>query len=367
MEGKIKVLIVDDSALVRKIIADALESDPMIEVVGTANNGKTAVFKNQTLNPDVITLDIEMPIMNGLDALKEIMATNAKPVIMMSVLTQHGAEATFKALDLGAIDFIPKPSTVMSMSVEEIKELLISKVKSVYKTKIKVPQSILDYKREQEIAQGKPQGPRPALVQPPEIKPLIMPVKASTNKVVGIRTSTGGPSALLTVFRSFPEIFPAPVLVVQHMPEGFTKAFADRLNSSSYLTVKEAEDGDKVLPGCGYIAPGHSHMIIDRKNGSDVIRVFKDEKVSGHRPSIDVLFNSLAEHCTPELIAVIMTGMGRDGADGILKIKNKGGYTIAQNEETSVVYGMNRVAVEIGGVKEEVPLIEIPKKIVEHL
>ena len=164
MKTKLNVLIVDDSALVRKIIADALESDPQIEVVGTANNGKTAVFKNQTLNPDVVTLDIEMPIMNGLDALKEIMATNPKPVIMMSVLTQHGAEATFKALDLGAIDFIPKPSTVMSMSVEEIKELLISKVKSVYKAKIKLPQSILDYKRDREIAQGKPQSARPSAV-----------------------------------------------------------------------------------------------------------------------------------------------------------------------------------------------------------
>lgn len=365
MEEKIKVLIVDDSALVRKIISDVLESDPMIEVVGTANNGKTAVFKNQTLNPDVITMDIEMPIMNGLDALREIIATNPKPVIMMSVLTQHGAEATFKALDLGAIDFIPKPSTVMSISVDEIKELLISKVKSVYKTKIKVPAAVQEYRKEQE--QGKQPDRHVSVSAQPEIKPLVMPVKASTTKIVGIGTSTGGPSALLTVFRSFPEKFPAPVLVVQHMPEGFTKAFAERLNSSSYLTVKEAEDGDKVLPGCGYLAPGHSHMTIERRNGSDVIRVFQSDKVSGHRPSIDVLFNSLAEQCSPDLIAVIMTGMGRDGADGILNVRKNGGYTIAENEETSVVYGMNRVAVEIGGIKDEVPLIEIPKKIVEHL
>ena len=365
MEEKIKVLIVDDSALVRKIITDALESDPMIEVVGTANNGKTAVFKNQTLNPDVVTMDIEMPIMNGLDALREIIATNPKPVIMMSVLTQHGAEATFKALDLGAIDFIPKPSTVMSMSVDEIKELLISKIKSVYRTKIKVPQSVLEYRREPE--QGKTPESKVSSSNQSEVKPLVMPVKAVTNKVVGIGTSTGGPSALLTVFRSFPDKFPAPVLVVQHMPEGFTKAFAERLNASSFLNVKEAEDGDKVLPGCGYLAPGHSHMTIERKNGSDVIRVFKGEKVSGHRPSIDVLFDSLADQCGSDLVAAIMTGMGRDGAAGITRIKKGGGYTIAQNEETSVVYGMNRVAVEIGGIVDEVPLIDIPKKIVEHL
>jgi len=192
-------------------------------------------------------------------------------------------------------------------------------------------------------------------------------VKASTPKVVGIGTSTGGPSALITIFRSFPKKFPAPVLVVQHMPEGFTKAFAERLNSVSTLNVKEAEDGDRVLPGCGYLAPGHSHMTIERKYGGDGVRVFKKDKVSGHMPSIDVLFGSLAEYCSPELVAVIMTGMGRDGADGILKIRQKGGYTIAQNEETSVVYGMNRVAVEIGGIQSEIPLIEIPKKIVEHL
>jgi two-component system, chemotaxis family, protein-glutamate methylesterase/glutaminase len=366
MDGKIRVLIVDDSALVRKIVADALQTDPQIEVVGTANNGKTAIFKNHTLNPDVITMDIEMPIMNGLEALRQIIETNPKPVIMMSVLTQYGAEATFKALELGAVDFVPKPSTQMTLSVDEIKELLITKIKSVYKSKIKVSP-----KAEHAPAAGREKlqiEARAAIaLTTTEIQPLDIPVNAVTDKVVGIGTSTGGPSALITVFRSFPHKFPAPVLVVQHMPEGFTKAFAERLNSVSTLNVKEAEDGDRVLPGCGYIAPGHSHMTIERKSSGDVVRVFKSDKVSGHRPSIDVLFNSLAENCSPELVAVIMTGMGRDGADGILKIRQKGGFTIAQNEETSVVYGMNRVAVEIGGIFSEIPLIEIPKKIVEHL
>jgi two-component system chemotaxis response regulator CheB len=363
MEEKIRVLIVDDSALVRKIVADALESDPSIEVIGTANNGKTAVFKTHTLNPDVITMDIEMPIMNGLDALRQIIATNPKPVIMMSVLTQHGAEATFRALELGAVDFIPKPSTLMSMPVDEIKELLISKVKSVYRSKVKIV----------------PREPLPAdlfkmtteyksfHVSPPDVKPLVMSMNMNTKKVIGIGTSTGGPSALITVFRSFPENFPAPVLVVQHMPEGFTRAFAERLNSMSTLTVKEAEDGDRVKPGYGYLAPGHSHIAFERRGSGDVVRVFKGDKVSGHMPSIDVLFNSLADQCIQDVVAVIMTGMGRDGADGILRIKKSGGYTIAQDEETSVVYGMNRVAVEVGGIFEEVPLIDITKKIVEHL
>lgn len=365
MEEKIRVLIVDDSALVRKIVADALESDPSIEVVGTANNGKTAVFKTHTLNPDVITMDIEMPIMNGLDALRQIIETHPKPVIMMSVLTQHGADATFRALELGAVDFIPKPSTLMAMSVEDIKELLISKVKSVYRSKVKVSREPSASVKEQEKARDTRLVQTGVLTQ--DVKPLEIPMVAVSKKIVGIGTSTGGPSALISIFKSFPKNFPAPILVVQHMPEGFTKAFAERLNSVSTLNVKEAEDGDKVLPGCGFLAPGHSHMAIERSASGNVVRVFKKDKVSGHMPSIDVLFSSIAEQCSPDAVAVIMTGMGRDGADGILKIRKNGGYTFAQNEETSVVYGMNRVAVEIGGTYEEVPLFDISKKIVEHL
>ena len=351
MSDKIKVLVVDDSALVRKIITDILDSDPQIEVIGTANNGKTAIFKNKVLNPDVITMDIEMPIMNGLDALRHIIQTNPKPIIMMSVLTQDGAEPTFRALEYGAVDFIPKPSSILSITVEEIGSLLIGKVKSVYRSKIKIQ------KKEEEVA-GKIEPRRPA---------AMATETAPSEKVVGIGTSTGGPSALLNVFRGLPENFPAPVLVVQHMPEGFTRAFADRLNSNSALNVKEAENGDRVLPGHGYIAPGHSHMLMERTGSGHVIRIMKTEKISGHRPSIDVLFNSIAEHCGGKSIAVIMTGMGRDGASGILNIKKSGGSTVAQNEETSVVYGMNRVAVEMGAIDTIVPLNDISKKIIEYL
>ncbi len=350
MSDKIKVLVVDDSALVRKIITDILESDPQIEVVGTANNGKTAIFKTKVLDPDVITMDIEMPIMNGLDALKHIVQTNPKPVIMMSVLTRDGAEPTFKALEYGAVDFIPKPSSILSLSVEEIGSLLIGKVKSVYKTKIHL------FKKEVTTPEAEqPSGKSPDLN------------RTVTSRLVAIGTSTGGPSALLHVFKSLPEGFPAPVLVVQHMPEGFTKAFAERLNSNCALSVKEAEDGDEIYPGHGYIAPGHSHIVVERKHTRDVIRVVKGEKVSGHRPSIDVLFDSVAEAYNRESIGVIMTGMGRDGASGILHIRKKGGVTIAQNEETSVVYGMNRVAVEMGAIDAIVPLNDIPKKIIEYL
>ena len=350
MSEQIKVLVVDDSSLVRKIVTDILEKDPDIKVVGTANNGKTAIFRNQELDPDVITMDIEMPILDGLAALRQIMSTKPKPVIMMSVLTQHGAEATFKALELGAVDFIPKPSTLMSMSVEEIGDLLVKKVKSVAKSKLNI-QKIED----ERIKSG---------VQKTETKPLL---KDTSDKIVAIGTSTGGPSALINVFNKFPEKFPSPVLVVQHMPEGFTTAFSKRLNDSSSLNVKEAEDGDDVLPGHGYVAPGHSHMNIVKKGDKYKIRVFKADKVSGHMPSIDVLFNSVAEYAGDRSVAVIMTGMGKDGAEGLLKIKGKGGYTIAQNEETSVVYGMNRVAVEIGAVEEIVSLSDITNKIVKHI
>lgn len=350
MSDKIKVLVVDDSALVRKIITDILESDPQIEVVGTANNGKTAIFKTKVLDPDVITMDIEMPIMNGLDALKHIVQTNPKPVIMMSVLTQDGAEPTFKALEYGAVDFIPKPSSILSLSVEEIGSLLIGKVKSVYKSKIRLlrKDSALPEVEQLPVKQAELKG-------------------TTTSRVVAIGTSTGGPSALLSVFKGLPQGFPAPVLVVQHMPEGFTKAFAERLDGNCALSVKEAEDGDEILPGHGYIAPGHSHIVVERKNTRDVIRVVKGEKVSGHRPSIDVLFDSVAYAYKKESIGVIMTGMGRDGATGILHIKKSGGSTIAQNEETSVVYGMNRVAVEMGAIDTIVPLMDIPKKIIEYL
>ncbi len=353
MSEKIKVLVVDDSALVRKIIVDILENDPLIEVVGTANNGKTAIFKNKVLDPDVITMDIEMPIMNGLDALRHIIGTNPKPIIMMSVLTQDGAEPTFRALEYGAVDFIPKPSSILSITVEEIGHLLIGKIKSVYNSKIR-------------IRKKDEPGPETSEPHTPPVFPESK-LKESSSRVVAIGTSTGGPSALLNVFRGLPKNFPAPVLVVQHMPEGFTRAFADRLNGNSALSIKEAEDGDRVLPGHGYIAPGHSHILVEKKTGGDVIRISGGNKVSGHRPSIDVLFNSVAECYAGDIIGVIMTGMGRDGASGIQNIKKSGGVTIAQNEESSVVYGMNRVAVESGAIDVIVPLDEISKKIVDYL
>ncbi len=352
MSGQIKVLVVDDSTLVRKIVTDSLESDPQIKVVGTAENGEMAVKMAKELNPDVITMDIEMPVMDGLTALRTIIATNPKPVIMLSVFTKHGAEETFKALEYGAVDFIPKPSSMVSLSLNDIGELLRTKVKSVSKSRVE--------------SKDTPVNKRP--VVKPEIQAAAsLPKKTASSRIVGIGTSTGGPAALMQVFTNIPPDFPSSILVVQHMPEGFTKAFAERLDLMSQLKVKEAQDMDQVLPGCAFVAPGNKHITIEEKNNNRYVRVFDGEKVSGHRPSIDVLFNSLADTTGKNTVAVIMTGMGRDGAEGITRIKNSGGKTIAQNEETSVVYGMNRVAVEKGGIDDVVPLSEIPKKIVEYI
>jgi two-component system chemotaxis response regulator CheB len=365
MDKKIRVLVVDDSALVRRIITDALEKDPEIEVVGTANNGKTALFKSFVLYPDVITMDIEMPIMNGLDALKEIMMTNAKPVIMLSSLTKHGAEATFKALEYGAVDFVPKPQTTVKMSFDSIASLLRTKIKLFSNVEINYKAEQLNKKvlLKQESSYHK----KKIEALKKEITAVQKKHSESEKTIVVIGTSTGGPSALMQVFETLPDDFDLPVLIVQHMPEGFTKAFAERLDSISSLNIKEAEDGDKIKKKCGYLAPGHSHMIVERRNGTDYIRLHQGDKVSGHRPSIDEMFLSVNKIYGSQIIAVIMTGMGRDGASGILEILKSGGHTIAQNEETSVVYGMNRVAVEFGAIKNIVPLREISKKIVEHI
>ena len=349
MSQQIKVLVVDDSSLIRKVILDILEKDPDIKVVGTAENGKSAILLNKELNPDVITMDIEMPILDGLSALKQIMSTNPKPVIMMSALTQHGAVATFKALELGAIDFIPKKTASIAISLEELAHSLITKIKAAAKSRINANKFEYWSNKVKQFSL--------------EPKPVI----EASDKIVAIGTSTGGPTALINVFDQFPEKFPSPVLVVQHMPEGFTNAFAKRLNDSSNLEVKEAEDGDDLLSGHGYLAPGNFHMNIEKKSDKFKIRVFKAEKVSGHMPSIDVLFDSVAEYAGNKSVGVIMTGMGRDGADGLLKIRSKGGYTIAQNEETSVVFGMNRAAIEIGAVNEIVPLTQITDRIVKHI
>lgn len=345
----IKVIIIDDSLLVRNIIGDIIAKEPDIDVIATGKTGVDCVELAKKLSPDLIVLDIEMPILDGLSALDELKRLRLQiPVIMLSVLTQHGADATFKALEKGAIDFIPKPSAQMKMDTADLGKILVSRVRGYFEglesseiQKNKLDKASLSEKQENKGFQ-----------------------KNDRIEAICIGTSTGGPKALHSILTRFPKDFSLPIFVVQHMPPGFTKAFADRVNSLSMIRVKEAEDGEKAEPGCVYIAPGDYQMRIAMKNGMKTILLDQSPQVNGHRPSIEVLFDSAREaYGSRRLIAVIMTGMGRDGSVAIKKIHDEHGFTIAQDEKSSVIFGMNRQAIELGGIDKILPLEEITENI----
>ncbi|MBF8983074.1 chemotaxis response regulator protein-glutamate methylesterase [Lutibacter sp. B2] len=346
-----KVLVVDDSAFMRKVITDWINLDEELKVVGTARNGKDAIQKIKQLSPDVVTMDVEMPIMNGLETLKWIMNNCPLPVVMLSSITKEGAEATIKALELGAVDFITKPTNIFKMNEEEIKQLVIEKVRIA--ANVTIRKNRIDEKK------------IPAYRTVRETsKTNELKVRSSCiNKIVAIGTSTGGPKALQEVIPHLSKNIPASVVVVQHMPAGFTKSLAERLNNLSQINVKEAENNEILLPGYAYIAPGGYHLKVNKDKNKYVINLTKENPVSGHRPSVDAMLDSLAKCTTDNVIAVIMTGMGSDGADGMKKIKMQKGYTIAQDEESCVVYGMPKSAVNLGCIDEITPLQEIAKKI----
>ncbi len=352
-----RVLVVDDSAFMRKIISDLITENTEFEVVGTAKNGAEAVGLVKQLKPDVLTLDIEMPIMNGLDALKVIMKESPTPVVMLSTLTEEGARETIRALELGAIDFVRKPSGSISLDLYKIQDLLLDKLRIAVRARVKSStsadsdQASLHSSASLYRRQEKP--------EPPIRK------DAHIHKVVVIGTSTGGPRALQTVLSGIPAQFPAPILVVQHMPPNFTKSLADRLNAICELDVVEAQQHMTVCPGTVYIAPGGYHMQLMRVHAASYrIQLTKDEPVSGHRPSVDVLFESLVPFQELERYAVIMTGMGSDGAKGMLELKRAGAKcTIAEAEETSVVYGMPRAAIELHAVDHIMKLQDIPAQL----
>ncbi len=344
---KIKVMVVDDSAFMRKVIKDMLEEDPDIEVVATARDGMDAIKKLVDIRPDVITLDLEMPRLNGLDTLGYIMSETPTPVIMLSSYTQEGADATLRALDYGAVDFVPKPSGPISMDIRKVKDELIRKIKSA----VGINLSVMKFKEISPIKKKK------------EVKSV--PYLKSTEKILVIGTSTGGPRALQEVVPKIPADIESGILIVQHMPPKFTKSLAERLDSLSELVVKEAEDGDKVSPGVALVAPGDYHMIIERDGKEFRVRNVKTPPIGKLRPAVDVTMLSVAEVWNGFIVGVIMTGMGKDGAKGMLMIKKRGGRTIVEDKSTCVVYGMPRAVVEIGAADIIVPLYEIPKKIVE--
>lgn len=346
MARQIQVLVVDDSAYMRKVVSNMLQSDEGISVVDTARDGLDALEKIKKWKPDVVTLDVEMPRMDGLTALQRIMVECPVPVVMLSSLTQEGSQTTIKALTLGAVDFVPKPSGAISLDIQKVKEDLIRKIKVCARATLKNAKTLH--------------------VPVPTVKEKIAALNQiglgrPPSKVVVIGSSTGGPNALQQVVPRLPADLPAAVLIVQHMPPGFTKSLAERLDDISRIKVKEASQGDSLLTGHALVAPGgyHLHLI-----SNAVVGLNKDAPVHSVRPAVDVTMESVVKHYGSRVVGVILTGMGYDGSGGATAIKKAGGKTIAQNEETCVVYGMPRVVAEMGKADKVLPITEISDEIV---
>ncbi len=360
---KIRVLVVDDSAVFRRILSEALSSDPEIEVVGTAANGKLALDKMGRLRPDVVILDVEMPVMDGLSTLREMRRRFPQiGAIMFSSLTEKGAKVTIEALALGAFDFVPKPAKSGSFkeSVVRIEQELIPKIKA-YAQKKKRPVAI----RPRPVARAARPTPAPVRPAPSSPRAPLSLAAMRRREVVAIGVSTGGPNALAEVIPQLPVNFPAPVLIVQHMPPFFTAQLALRLDQASKLKVVEAQAGMPVVAGRVYIAPGDFHMEVRESGGVKTIYLHKGPPENSCRPAVDVLFRSVANVYDGRSVAVIMTGMGRDGFVGCQRIKEAGGYVIAQDEATSVVWGMPKFVAEAGLADQVLPLQDIPRTLVE--
>ena len=373
---KSKLLIVDDSAFMRKLISDFFLDNPKVEVVGTARNGKDALKKIQQLSPDVVTMDVEMPEMNGIDALKEIMQICPVPVVMLSSTTQSGAENTVIAMEHGAVDFVAKTSGTISLDLHKIKEELIHKVEQAAQVPIAKLKKTIDTKLPHvEISKQRTTTNRKKTLSIPSVEnPIVTGTKAPvwnnhSRKVVLIGTSTGGPRALQEVITKIPKTIEAPILIVQHMPPGFTKSLATRLDQLSKIHVKEAEHGDILQNGTAYIAPGGFHMKLKKVGSAFAISLDQEEPPrSGHRPSVDVMFESVSQFNDFDKIAVIMTGMGYDGSKGLVQLKNSGNVlSIAESQETCIVYGMPKAAVETQLVDEIADVDDIAQTIMKYM
>jgi two-component system chemotaxis response regulator CheB len=346
--SSVRVLVVDDSALMRKLIPQMIEHDPALHVVGTAMDGEFALKKIPELQPDVVTLDMEMPRMDGMETLKHIVRNYpALPVVVVSAHTTEGASQTFKALSLGAFDFIAKPHDALSGNMDGIGQDLISKLKAAAMRRMVSSAPLVR-------SAGKA-GRKQRRVD-----------NTSAARVLAIGASTGGPNAVEYVLSQLPANFPAAILIVQHMPVGFTDMFARRLDESCAIEVKEAVPGDLMVAGRALICPGDRHMKVKRMPLGNVVVLNDDERVNGHRPSVDVLFRSVADEFGAFSLGLLMTGMGEDGAEGLGRIKKSGGFTVAQDEESSVVYGMPRVATERGYATRILGLADMPHFLVTY-
>lgn len=347
----IRVLVVDDSAFMRKALTIMLEKDPEIKVIATAANGEEALDKVAALDPDVITLDVEMPVMDGLTTLRHIMMENPKPVLMVSSLTQEGAEATLEALELGAVDYIPKKLSRVSLEIVKIEEELCQKVKLIARS------GRLFSKR----PRRKKTVPVPKKVTSPAS------VRHFRRELVGVGVSTGGPPAVQRIISAFPVDFPGVLFIAQHMPATFTPAFAKRLNELCVLEVKEAEDGERVEKGVAYVAPGGRHLKLEKKGSSIYTHISSFPVDSLYKPSVDQLFFSLARTGGENSLGVVLTGMGHDGLEGSKLLKVKGGRILAQSEESCVIYGMPKAVIEAGLADQVVSLEGMARAIVENL
>jgi two-component system, chemotaxis family, protein-glutamate methylesterase/glutaminase len=352
--GKIKVLIVDDSALVRQTLCQMLESDPEIEVVGTASDPFMAAERLKTVVPDVITLDIEMPRMDGLTFLQKLMSQHPLPVVMCSSLSASGSESALRALEYGAVDIITKPRMGAKQFIEESRQTICDTIKAAAATR---------------PGRRRPQAPSTLKEVAPKYSADVILERGSsramiqtTEKVVAVGASTGGTEALRVFLEMLPEDAPG-IVIVQHMPENFTAAFARRLDSLCRVTVKEAEDNDTVVRGRALIAPGNRHMLLKRSGARYYVEIKDGPLVSRHRPSVDVLFRSAARYAGKNLVGVIMTGMGDDGARSMKEMFDTGAVTIAQDEATSVVFGMPAEAIKHGGVHKVLPLQQIAAEV----
>lgn len=345
---KTKVLVIDDSALIRSLLTQIINEEKDLEVVGAAPDPLIAREMIKQLNPDVLTLDVEMPKMDGLDFLEKLMRLRPMPVLMVSTLTEKGSEITMRALELGATDFVTKPKTSISQGMREYAELITDKIRVASKAKVSSLQSIA--KSSNKVGQT-------TLLK----NPLI-----SSEKLLIIGASTGGTEAIKSFLLQMPSDCPG-ILITQHMPAGFTKSFANRLDSLCKISVKEAVDGERVLPGHAYIAPGDKHLLLGRSGANYVTRLSDAEPVNRHKPSVDVLFDSAAQQAGKNAVGVILTGMGKDGAAGMARMKEAGAYNFSQNEESCVVYGMPREAVVQGGVHEVGHLNDLPKMVLGYL
>jgi two-component system chemotaxis response regulator CheB len=375
--AKTRVVVVDDSALVRSLLTEIINRQPDMECVGTATDPLVAREMIRNLNPDVITLDVEMPRMDGLDFLSRLMRLRPMPVVMVSTLTERGAEVTLKALELGALDFVAKPKIGITDGLKQLAEDITEKIRAASKAHIRrmvvptvttMPQmtSALGSAAEALHARTSRPGASRTAAAPPE-RPSPTPIgRLSTEKIIFIGASTGGTEATKDVLINLPADCPA-VMITQHMPAGFTKSYAARLDSLCRIRVAEARDGERVLPGHAYLAPGGFHLSVERSGANYIARVTEGEPVNRHKPSVEVLFNSAARVVGPNALGVMLTGMGADGAKAMLAMRDAGSFNIAQDEESCVVFGMPKEAIAQGAAHEVLSLNRIAARLIERL